>query len=303
MRINNKYIEIRNIKDIIYSNLILDDNEEKNIEDIDVEEDINMDINTIIYSNKRVESYTFTNIYCKIRNMITDYDTIKEDRYRDIPEYIENIVIDKIIYKRNEEIEMIRFMSRETLKRFIEKNKENDKRILYNKNNETILMMCCKNNLEEMAIEIIDNEDNKLIFKRDKYKRNAYEMACDNKLKDVLDKMIEKMDDEEINECKDEKIFRMMITGYEELIIKMIRRIKMDIIDKYFEISLIAWISCNRYEKLIIEIMKKMSNKRREELMREEYIGEGIKNIAIKYKLNNLEEYINNINNELRDRL
>jgi hypothetical protein len=113
----NQYIKIDNtIEEIAKTKIKFDGryDDREGIEELGIEEGVNV----LIYKNERGDGEEFINIYSGIRVLITTKKTIDTDRYKKLPENIEYVIIDRMIYSKREEIEMMEFKSRGSLEEY-----------------------------------------------------------------------------------------------------------------------------------------------------------------------------------------
>jgi hypothetical protein len=156
---NNKYYNIGR-KEEKEEKYFEEDN--KKIEDLEIEDNSNV----MIYMNERVKGEEFINIYSGARIMITTKGTINNDRYKELPITIENVIIAEIrdikakddkeyiqkLIKKNkkydirDDFEMMRFMKVDTFEKYINEviipNKRYNEQ---NKNGETALICAFMN--------------------------------------------------------------------------------------------------------------------------------------------------------------
>jgi hypothetical protein len=140
-RIEGTVEEIAKIKIKFYENY---DSKDK-IEDLALEGDENV----IIYQNEEGKGDEFINIYCKTRIMITSEVTINEDKYKKLPENVDYVIVDNMIYEVKDEQEMMRFMRKERFSEYIEELERYDKINANNKNGETALYWACWKNMDQ----------------------------------------------------------------------------------------------------------------------------------------------------------
>ncbi len=293
--INNcQYTSIKKYREIMKS--VIDRNIKKKIEDIEIPE---YEVDTLVYVNNKTDEEDMMNIYSKIENIMTDDETINNDRYKNLGNNIRNIIIDGKIYKIEDEINMIRFMKKETFVEYIKRKEERGDEREYNENGDTIMMMCCKYNLEEESMRIMDKYDReeikKIIYMRNEYRLNGFEEACNTRMKKIIKRILDLLTEEEINDTKDEKIFRILILNNNELFMYLLRRLRVETIERYFDISLIAWMMSAYKEKMIIEVMKRMTENKRKKIIIEKYSEQDMMTLCDKYVLRELKEYIINI--------
>lgn len=315
-------------QDILISDISLLANEEPNI----------LLYAKYTYDEERVD---FENIYHSVRILVTEKILIDEDKYLEIPNYIEKIIILNLEYDIKDDFEMIEFMSNERFSEYV-KNKIYDDRIMleYNRNNDYIFGEICarrdselikyiiekRKNIINEIIErfgskkifgsyyneviiriIIENMDKKYLYERDEYNRTILQLlvyiynmnteisflmddlsydliktrdnednnvlfyACKYHVSEVANKLIEKMETEDINyENKDG------YTVYYYMIIKdMIKTIekaveKIDIINAnkkiFHNMTILEWSVINGLDEIVKKIIGKMDKKIIEEI-------------------------------------
>ncbi len=230
----NQYIRIdKSVEEMAKIDIYFDDYEyedEERIEDLELKGDENV----IIYKYNKYSD--LINIYGGIRIMITDKEMLREDRYKELPENIEYVIVKKKVYEVRKEEEMMRFMSNRRIKEYVEEMIRNGRQNMINKKGETVLYWLCKKEMEEEAIELISKMDEEIINGSDRKGRTILNMACENVMKRLSIELIGRMSDEAIN--------REDIYGYMAL----------------------NWACINMMGKVVLEIVRRMSDKMIEEM-------------------------------------
>jgi hypothetical protein len=264
----NKYIrmdksveEIAKIKINFYNY-----NSKDNIEDLE----LNGDENVIIYKNDYGYGDEFINIYNKVKIMITTEDTINEDKYKKLPENVEYVIVDNLIYEVKDEFEMMRFMSKERFNEYIEverhgKINEN------NKNGETALTTACKKGMERVAMErvameLIPKMSEEAINKWNKGGYTALIWACQNKMERVAMELIPRMSYEAINKWNNNfgntALNLACSNKMERVAMELIPRMSEEAINKwneYQEETALYWACVNNMERVAMELIPRMS--------------------------------------------
>jgi len=194
---NNQYINIegKNINEILdkcRKIKVKYNNGNKNIEDLEIKDNDNVLIcvKGMYYYKCEID---YNNIYSKIKIIITDGLAL-ENKWREIPEYIEYIIVDGIIHKNNKnKLDFIRFIEnkKDYLRELIIEKNIN----FVNSNNETLLYWCCVEEINEIKDLIKDMSDDIInkICKND----NALIWACYNNMIDVIIEILKKNINEE----------------------------------------------------------------------------------------------------------
>jgi len=241
--INNQYLKLDiPLEDIAKIKIYTDENN-KLIEDLEINEEPNI---VIAYGEK----VNYNNIFSLVKILITDKKAIKNNDY--IPEHIETIIIYGYIYGNNKtEIERLKLGLKNGNDLFLAIDNKNEEKILelienveinvgmvddnkltvlywacyYNMpgvamklidrmsneaiNKWTILFWACKNNITELAIKLVDRMSDEAINKRHYDGRTALYLACNNNMVDVAMELIDRLSYEAIN--KDgKKILRLV---------------------------------------------------------------------------------------------
>ena len=190
---NNQYIRLDIPLDEIAKIEIKTDDNNKMISDLEIKED---EPNIIIAFgiNKKID---YCNIYSSVRVLITDstlYGKIEE-----IPEFIEVIIVDNLVYyNRNEtdsdkEFDLLLLFGDNKdifemiVERLIEKGKINS----YNKVGNTILNYLILNRKKEKALELIERMKIENINKVNEYRKTSLIYACITDMETVALKLLE----------------------------------------------------------------------------------------------------------------
>lgn len=239
------------------------------------------DENVLIYSNEKGDGEEFINIYSKIRIMITDRGTIEEDKYKKLPKNIEYVIVENMIYDVKEELDMMYYMKKDTLK---EKIREIIGRGIYNDssmNGNTALMAVSYHGLEDEIKELNRMMRGEMISKWNKYGYTALMMICRNGMEEIGIEMIEKMNEEAINKCNKEGETALHWTSrnnMEKITIKLLGRMDKKTVCKASKkdglTALDITTEASKYdyenreykkkEKMRKEIMKKINSKKEE---------------------------------------
>ncbi len=169
--------------------------DDKRLIDLEIPEE---NPNVLIYGvyNKESERENYENIHNSVRIMITNKEAINEDRYEEIGNNIEYIIVDEI--RRNKKENMVKYMSIERAEGYIREECINKKRYNYiNENGESYLYLSCYFGLRELSLEILEGMDNKVI---NIGKKNILDLICKrSNMEEVYFRVIERLDKEIIN--------------------------------------------------------------------------------------------------------
>lgn len=302
---NNQYIRdeeinTNNINKIKINQEVDDGNRE--IEDLELIDKPNM-IYCVNSRSKRHLAYgydnrvktlecNFMNIYYTVRTIITTINTIKNGKWREIPEYIENI----IVYNNSRQYTITDLRNNKDEFNFIifEDDKEKCKivdNIIINKKykaknifNQTLLYWICRLNYDnnniytEIIDKIIDETEIEDLFYKDE--KSLLSNAMDNQMKYVVNKIIDRMSDEMIN--RNDILLELYICRYKDILLYLIENRNI-----YTNKLLIYIIKKNKYniinyrEEVIFYCNKCIENLKEEE-MTEEIINK-IKSVAREY--------------------
>ncbi len=263
---NNQYIKLNlSIEEISKIRLIIDD-KNKLIEDLEIGID---EPNIIIcYGGNKIN---YENIYYSVRIIITDYMTLY-NRWREIPEQIEYIIVYGRIYKNNRnKFNFIEYNDDERqriiLREMIEEERINE----INDEGNTVLMILCRKNMIEEIKKIIVKMDKKMIDNTNNNKKTALHIASEEKNMEIVEILIKYMSMKGINKSDKEDNTALIILcmiQQEEMAIKVMMKMSKEGINKYNKSgeSALYW-SCEHYMDIItnnlIKIMdEEVINKR-----------------------------------------
>jgi hypothetical protein len=244
MYIGNGYYHLENIENIENIKNIENIINKKNIyfsrkiklEDMEIVENTNM----MIYSSKGIKD-DYNNIYRGVRVMITDNYTIEDDRYREIGDNVDVIIIDGIRYeRREEEFEKIMFMSGERLEDYYRNNKDKIGEI--NSRGYSILMVSIMKKRDKIIKEIIEelrrdmNKYRKIINSKNIHGDTIYSWIVANNMEELGIEMLGEVDiDKSIFEMSNKyylPIDQMMKKNMDRLTLDTIKRTKRETIKK-----------------------------------------------------------------------
>jgi hypothetical protein len=217
--------------------------------------------------NRRRED-EFINIYSGVRVLITLKDTINEDKYKKLPKSIEYVIVvedeQRYIY-RNEDFEMMNFMKKETLEKYVREEIMRGARYNeYNMMGETTLNIVCRKGLDELAIELILRMNEESINRCNKKGETALISACEKEMEEVAMELIPRMSDESINICNKYGETALIIACQERM-----EGVAMELIPRMSEESInicnisgntALTMACkNKMERVAIELVGRMN--------------------------------------------
>ena len=230
---NNQYIKLNlSIEEISKIRLIIDD-KNKLIEDLEIGID---EPNIIIcYGGNKIN---YENIYYSVRIIITDYMTLY-NRWREIPEQIEYIIVYGRIYKNNRnKFNFIEYNDDERqriiLREMIEEERINE----INDEGNTVLMILCRKNMIEEIKKIIVKMDKKMIDNTNNNKKTALHIASEEKNMEIVEILIKYMSMKGINKSDKEDNTALIILcmiQQEEMAIKVMMKMSKEGINKYIQ--------------------------------------------------------------------
>ncbi len=171
---NNQYIKLeQNIEDIAKIQVKITVSN-KAVEEIDIKE---KEPNVMIcYGNDKIK-IEYNNIYTSVRTIITNKEAIN-NKWNEIPEYIENVIIENRIYKNNKDkFDYIKFNDNEKIKEIIDELIENEK---FERTNNIVdeSIFDYVIDYKYCDIDTIKKMNKKLINKVDKNGLSLLEMYC-----------------------------------------------------------------------------------------------------------------------------
>jgi len=275
----NKYLYWESVHEINRTLFRVDNG--KKIEDLELNLDGGIEPNVIIcFSGRNRVEIDFNNIYSSVRTIITNKENVIGDKYLEIPEYIENIVVDHRIYKNTRSrIEFIELMDEKEIKNLIKELVESGNINLKNSFNENLLMICLKYKIYEYINYLIDNMEDEIKYIETKHKRNILYWACYSRMKEKALKIIREGEEDKVKKLVDTiDIFNLTaldwacMIGEYELAYEIVIRMDKEIINKIINIELkkrvIIGESCLHYAKLfkmekVVEILESVKEEYR----------------------------------------
>jgi hypothetical protein len=304
----NQYIRIdKSVEKISKMNIYIKNyyyNFTEKIEDLELEGDENM----IIYRNEIGNGDEFINIYSGAKIMITTEKTINEDKYKKLPESVDYVIVDRLVYEVKDEFDMMKFKSEKRFREYIEEVERQGKINENNKNGETVLTIACKNEIaskngmERVAMEIIPRMSDEAINKwNNKFGNTALILACYNKMERVALELIPRMSEEAINKWNNKfgntALILACYNKMERVALELIPRMSEEAINKWDEdgYTALIWTCKNRWERVAMELIPKMNKKAINKWNKD---GRTALMIASKNKMERVKELINTINNK-----
>jgi len=267
--INNQYIKNQYIRldkaigEILKIDIKIEENE-KTIEELEIKEN---EPNIIIaYGNKNKKN-DYKNINKNVRILITDYYGLRDGLWREIPEYIEVVIINKVIIydKKREsadkEFDFILYENKMNYDKKIERMIEEGKLNEYNILGHTVLTSLILRNRRERAIEIIAKMDKESINKVDILGYNGLIHSIIMKQEEVSLKLLEReeINVNQINKNGDTALIRACMGKMELVALKLLEREEIEVRHKNKNgKSAIDYVIKNNLEKIKVRILEKI---------------------------------------------
>ncbi len=302
----NQYIRIdKSVEKISKMNIYIKNyyyNFTEKIEDLELEGDENM----IIYRNEIGNGDEFINIYSGAKIMITTEKTINEDKYKKLPESVDYVIVDRLVYEVKDEFDMMKFKSEKRFREYIEEVERQGKINENNKNGETVLTIACKNEIaskngmERVAMEIIPRMSDEAINKwNNKFGNTALILACYNKMERVALELIPRMSEEAINKWNNKFGNTALIWAchnkMENVALKLLERedINVNNVDNSGN-SALGWAIWQKMESVALKLLE------REDINVNcgDECGESVLKCAIRRNVESVINRINELNNK-----
>jgi len=206
--------------------------------------------NILVYLEKEDKRPNYNNISPSVKILITNKYGLINGLWKEIPDYVEYIICDNLVYKNNKDnFDFIEFENEKTKVEIIHKLINQNLINKSNINGETLLHIVCRYNMIDEANEIfklpncfsekIINTNSiyykisdKTFNKFDNKKRTALYWACKCSCKYWIFKLIDRMSDEAINKDISTifELFSIVINNTQDTL-KLINRIKNETIN------------------------------------------------------------------------
>ncbi len=232
------------------------------IEDLEIEGEPNV----LIYVNSRSDGEEFVNIYGSVRIMVTKFETIDKDRYKKLPEHIEYVISDGVVFEVRNEMEMMRFMSNKSKAEYVREKIYRGEVNEVNRMGETMLIILCLSCMEDEALNLMErmsDEVVKMIYIKGSVYGSVLSIAIHYKMKRLAIAMIDRMSDEEIK-TEEMKLITVCSdgNGMEIVALKLIRRMSKEGMSRWDDFGQTGlYFACLRkMESVALELIENMSS-------------------------------------------
>ena len=164
----------------------------------------------LIPEEKEIKTINFYNIYPSVRILVTTYLELTEERYKEIPDFIEYIIIGKYIYRNTRnKFDFILFYEERDAKRYLYEMIEDRRFNEINSSQESLLYLCCYYKIPEI-IDYIDEFTDEIINLQSKDNSYCLHECAKNKLYDLFLLLLPRSNDDIINDYNENKYSCLM---------------------------------------------------------------------------------------------